>query len=292
MKQDAGKVEIVTGLAGLAERYDVLLCDVWGVLHNGLALFPEASDALARFRAQGGTVILITNAPRPNSYVHAMLSGMGMQDNACNAIVSSGDITRNEIAIRNGQPVYHLGPERDLPVFAGFDAPLSSQEKASYIVCTGLFHDDHETPADYDASLTAMAERGLTMVCANPDLVVERGDKLLYCAGALATLYETKGGKAIYAGKPHRPVYEHALKLAAEIRQESIDKSRVLGLGDAIRTDIAGAAGAELDSVLITRGIHAEDLHTATGALNTDAVETWLEQQIVQPTLVMERLSW
>lgn len=283
---------IISGLAGAADRYDVLLCDVWGVLHNGITAFPEAGDALARYRAQGGTVILLTNAPRPHSVVRVLLERLNARRDAYDAIISSGDVTRGEIAARSGQAVYHLGPERDLPVFEGLDAPLTSLKDADYVVCTGLFDDDNDTPSDYAQSLQLMAERKLTMVCANPDLVVERGDQLLYCAGAIAEAYEKTGGEAVYAGKPHAPIYKRAIELAAGLRGSAPAPQRILAIGDAMRTDILGANQAGIDSLFVARGIHADETLDETGRIDGNRFADWLSGHSSTPTLAIERLVW
>src|SRR5215831_9211700 len=201
--------------ATLAGDYDVVLCDVWGVVHNGVAAAAEAGDALTRFRERGGTVVLITNAPRPGEKVARLtLDRLGVPRAAYDGIVSSGDVTRALIAARAGARVFHIGPERDLPLFEGLDAPLAALEHADYAVCTGLNDDTVETPHDYRDLIARMRARSLPMICANPDVVVERGDKLVYCAGAIADPYAAAGGEVIYAGKPYRPIYEQALALA------------------------------------------------------------------------------
>jgi HAD superfamily hydrolase (TIGR01459 family) len=249
-----------THFATLAPDYDVVLCDVWGVVHNGVAAFAEACDALMRFRRQGGTVVLITNAPRPGEVVMSLLDRLKVPRAAYDAIVSSGDVTRAIIAARAGQRAFHIGPERDIPIFDGLDTPLAPIEDADYVVCSGLFDDTIETPQDYSALIAAMHERGLTMVCANPDVVVERGDKLVYCAGAIADLYAAGGGSVLYAGKPFRPIYEQALGAAEAARGRGTETGRVLAIGDSVRTDLKGAAALGIDCLFVTAGIHAEEL--------------------------------
>ncbi|MGV6872672.1 TIGR01459 family HAD-type hydrolase [Pseudochelatococcus sp. B33] len=289
---NATATEVVAGLAPVADRYDIILCDVWGVLHDGVAAFPEAGDALARFRAAGGTVVLITNAPRPHTIVRRLLERLHARPDAWDAIVTSGDVTRGEIAVRPGAPAYHLGPARDLPVFEGLDVTLTSETEAAYVVCTGLFDDDTETPANYAGLLHTLHARGLTMVCANPDLVVERGSQLIYCAGAIAEAYELIGGEAIYAGKPHAPIYERAIATAGEIRGRTAPPARILAIGDAIRTDIAGAARAGLDTLFVARGIHAAETLDAAGRIDRDRLPGWLAGQPHAPTMAIERLAW
>jgi HAD superfamily hydrolase (TIGR01459 family) len=246
-------------LRDLVDGVDVLLSDIWGVVHNGLAAFPDACDALYRFRAQGGTVILITNAPRPADSVQRQLRKLSIADDTYDAIVSSGDLTRHFIADHPGKKMFWIGPERDYSIYRGLDASLAPLEKADYIVCTGLFDDETESAENYRAMLLQARERKLTLVCANPDIVVERGDRLIYCAGAVAELYLELGGEAIFYGKPHRPIYERALALAAERRGHAVQSGRVLAIGDSVRTDLAGAHGFGIDCLFVTRGIHAEE---------------------------------
>jgi HAD superfamily hydrolase (TIGR01459 family) len=246
-------------LRDLVGGVDVLLSDIWGVVHNGLAAFPDACDALYRFRAQGGTVILITNAPRPADSVQRQLRKLSIADHTYDAIVSSGDLTRHFIADHPGKKMFWIGPERDYSIYRGLDASLAPLEKADYIVCTGLFDDETESAENYRAMLLQARERKLTLVCANPDIVVERGDRLIYCAGAVAELYLELGGEAIFYGKPHRPIYERALALAAERRGHAVQSGRVLAIGDSVRTDLAGAHGFGIDCLFVTRGIHAEE---------------------------------
>src|SRR3954453_3795624 len=228
-------------LRELVAGVDVVLSDIWGVVHNGLESFPEACEALHTYRKQGGTVILITNAPRPADSVQRQLRRMGVADETYDAIVSSGDLTRHFVADRPGQKVFWLGPERDNSIYRGLDPVLGPLEKADYIVCTGPFDDEVETAEDYRGMMSEARNRNLTLVCANPDIVVERGDRLVICAGAIAELYREMGGVVIFYGKPHRPIYERAMALAAECRGAPTPHKRVLAIGDSVRTDLAGA---------------------------------------------------
>jgi HAD superfamily hydrolase (TIGR01459 family) len=246
-------------LCDLVGGVDVLLSDIWGVVHNGLVAFPEACEALRNFRAQGGTVILITNAPRPADSVQRQLRKLDVADETYDAIVSSGDLTRNFVAGHPGQKMFWVGPERDNSIYRGLDPVLAPLEQADYIVCTGLFDDETESAEHYRAMMQKARERKLTLVCANPDIVVERGDRLIYCAGAIAELYLELGGEVIFYGKPHRPIYERAIALAAERRGREIMLSRVLAIGDSVRTDLAGAHGFGIDCLFVTRGIHSEE---------------------------------
>ena len=238
---------------------EVLLSDIWGVVHNGLAAFPDACQALHNFRQQGGTVILITNAPRPADSVQRQLRKLEVADEIYDAIVRSGDLTRHFVADHPGQKMFWIGPERDNSIYRGLDPVLSPLEQADYIVCTGLFDDETESAENYRAMLLQARERSLTLVCANPDIVVERGDRLIYCAGAVAELYLELGGEVIFYGKPHRPIYERAIALASERRGHAVELNRVLAIGDSVRTDLAGAQGFGIDCLFVTRGIHSEE---------------------------------
>ena len=205
---------MIAGLSALAGRYDVLLCDVWGVIHDGAAAHPAACDALQRFRAGGGTVVLVSNAPRPGRAVAPQLAGYGVPDGAFDAIVASGDVSRAVLAARPGVRVFHIGPDRDLPLFEGLDARRVPLDEAELVLCTGPWNDEVETPEDYRALLQDVLARRLMMVCGNPDVVVERGGRLIYCAGAIADLYAAMDGEVLYAGKPHPPIYRQALAAA------------------------------------------------------------------------------
>jgi HAD superfamily hydrolase (TIGR01459 family) len=274
----------------LAGAYDVVLCDVWGVVHNSVVAFADACTALTRFRAQGGTVVLITNAPRPAEVVMALLDGLEVPRAAYDAIVSSGDVTRVLIAERAGESAFHIGPARDVPIFDGL-APLVPLASADYVVCSGLFDDTTETPQDYATLIAAMRERGLTMVCANPDIVVERGDTLVYCAGAIAELYAAAGGDVLYAGKPYRPIYERSLAVAHSLRGRETAPARLLAIGDSIHTDLKGAAALGIDFLFVTAGIHAEELG---GRERPDAAalsDIFAAAGLV-PKAVTQRLVW
>ena len=252
-------LHFVERLRDLVDGVEVVLSDIWGVVHNGLEPFPEACEALQAYRSSGGTVILITNAPRPADSVQRQLRKLGVADEAYDAIVSSGDLTRHYVAEHPGQKVFLIGSERHDTIHRGLDLTLSPLEQADYILCAGLFDDETETAEDYRAMMLKARERDLTLICANPDIVVERGDRLIYCAGAIAELYRELGGEVIFYGKPHRPIYERAVALAAEHGGHEIRLDRVLAIGDSVRTDLAGAHGFGIDCLFVTRGIHSED---------------------------------
>ena len=276
----------------LARDYDAALCDVWGVVHNGLAAFPAACEALMRFRRRGGTAILITNAPRSGEAVARILDRLGVPREAYDAIQSSGDVTRDIVAARLPQSVFHLGPPRDLSIFAGLDVKFANLEDADYVVCSGLFDDTKETAANYRDMLAAMRRRALFMVCANPDIVVERGSTLVYCAGALADAYAALGGEVLYCGKPHAPIYEAALAAAASWRGGmALSRRRVLAIGDSVRTDLKGAAAFGIDYVFVTSGLHAEH-YGSREAPDLDALNAVFAAASVAPKAVMRELKW
>lgn len=288
---------LIDGLRRLSGRYDVALCDVWGVIHDGRRSFPAACDALTRFREGGGSVVLITNAPRPNSPIRAQLDHLNVPRSAYDAVVTSGDVTIGLIRARGAAPVHHIGPERDLSLFdslaeLGGPAPTrTSLEEASYVLCTGLFDDTRETPASYEETFAVMRARKLAMICANPDLVIHRGQDLIYCAGALAERYEQLGGETIYAGKPHAPIYHEALARAGALRSAASDKTRVVAIGDAMRTDIAGALGQGLDTLFVASGIHRDEI--GGGRMIDDAAfEQFAAQHGMRPTAIIDHLVW
>jgi HAD superfamily hydrolase (TIGR01459 family) len=273
---------ITRNFAALAAGYDLVLSDVWGVVHNGIEAFPQACEALARFRASGGQVVLITNAPRPREAVMAQIDGFGVPRAAYDSIVSSGDVTRAVIRSRPGQTLYHLGPERDRPIFDGLDVRFAPLESADYIVCSGLENDEVETAEDYRVRLEKMLARKQFMLCGNPDVVVERGPRLVYCAGAIADLYAGMGGEVLYAGKPYRPIYDLAMASAAG----NPPLSRVLAIGDSVRTDLTGANALGVDFLFVISRIHAGD----------DAGTTALRDAFAgaprMPKAVMRELTW
>src|SRR3954463_2955708 len=275
-------------LRELVAGVDVVLSDIWGVVHNGLESFPEACEALHTYRSHGGTVILITNAPRPADSVQRQLRKLGVADETYDAIVSSGDLTRNFVASRPGKKMFWLGPEPDSSIYRGLDATTAPLEQADYIVCTGLFDDETESAEDYRAMMLQAREHKLTLICANPDIVVERGDRLIYCAGAIAELYRELGGEVIFYGKPHRPIYERAMTLAAEHRGHQIDRKKVLAIGDSVRTDLTGAREFGIDCLFVTRGIHAEEFE---GLDQLDPASV-LELFGHPPKALMRELKW
>jgi HAD superfamily hydrolase (TIGR01459 family) len=281
-------VEICDHFRTLAPRYDVVLCDVWGVVHNGVAAYVPACDALTRYRAGGGTVVLITNAPRPSPWVIHQLDRLGVPRDAYDEVMTSGDLTREVVAGRGGA-VFHIGPKRDITIFEGIDMRFVPAEAAAYVVCSGLFDDTTETPEDYRELLHGLRRRGLLMVCANPDLVVARGDTLVYCAGAIAELYAALGGEVLYAGKPHAPIYRSALAKAEQARGAPAPAGRTLAIGDSLRTDIAGALALGIDGLFVSGGIHAAELRDN---MSGDGLAGIFATAGVTPHAVTPRLVW
>jgi HAD superfamily hydrolase (TIGR01459 family) len=281
-------LHFVERLRDLVDGVEVVLSDIWGVVHNGLESFPEACAALRSYRDQGGTVILITNAPRPADSVQRQLRKLGVADDTYDAIVSSGDLTRHYVADHPGRKLYWLGPERDNSIYRGLDPVLSPLEEADYIVCTGLLDDETESAEDYREMMLQARERKLTLICANPDIVVERGDRLIYCAGAIAELYRELGGDVIFYGKPHQPIYERAMALAAKRRGHGIKRDRVLAIGDSVRTDLAGAHGFGIDCLFVTRGIHSEEFE-GVDQLDPASVKELFGHP---PKALMRELKW
>jgi HAD superfamily hydrolase (TIGR01459 family) len=283
--------DFITHFEPLARDYDVLFSDVWGVVHNGIAAYQEACEALTKFRQRGGTVVLITNAPRPGFAVQRILDRLNVPRDAYDAITSSGDVTRGIIESRLTENVFHLGPERDHSIFDGLKVKFSALESANYVVCSGLFDDTIETPDSYRDMLVTMRARSQFMVCANPDIVVERGDALVYCAGALADAYAALGGEVLYCGKPHAPIYEFALATAQQARGATVRRNRVLAIGDSVRTDLKGATAFGIDSLFITSGIHAEE-YGGRDTPDLGALNKIFADGDVAPKAVMFGLKW
>lgn len=291
MTLHSSPIPILDGLSGLAPRYDAWLCDVWGVLHDGVRVFDAAAATCRAFRAQGGTILLVSNSPRPASRVVQQLDRFGMPREGYDGIVTSGDVTRAILRDRPGARVFHLGPERDKPIFEGLDLSFAPPSDADLVVCSGLFDDTTEGPDDYADLLQEMKTRTLPMLCANPDLQVERGDRLVYCAGAIAQAYEALGGEVVYSGKPYLPIYDLAFRRLPEHAGRVVPHERVLAIGDGLKTDMAGAAAAGLDCVFVASGLHLggrADGHT----LEEAAVASLFAGQPHRPIAALARLTW
>jgi HAD superfamily hydrolase (TIGR01459 family) len=284
-----GMPMILGGLGEIADGYDALLCDVWGVLYDGRIAHGPAIEALRRFRASRGPVILLSNAPRPAEDVEEQFARLRVPPDCYDSILTSGMLVREDLRRRaSGKPLrmLHIGPERDSGIFAGLPVSCVTADEAEIVLCTGLVNDDAETPEDYRTMLSSLMDRGLTLLCANPDIVVQRGGKLVWCAGALARLYAELGGDSVYYGKPHPPIYAEALTVARAAAQRA--KPRVLALGDGLETDIRGANLAGIDAVFIADGIHGEDVREMTA----QAVAALCGQAGVTAKGAMRKLVW
>ena len=287
---DSSHPPLVEHAGALLDGYDVLFCDVWGVVHNGRTAYVEGCAALHRFRERGGTVILVSNAPRTAPVVADILASKNVPDNCWDAIISSGDLARNHSTERGFAEVHHIGPERDLDVFDNSGLTRVALNDAAAIFCTGLIHDRHETGEDYRPRLEPALENGLPFVCANPDLVVDVGGDLLPCAGAIAKVYEDMGGDVFWAGKPYAPAYAAAMDRASRLRGDKVEKQRILAIGDSVRTDIAGAAAYGIDVLFIGQGIH-RDMVMPSGQLVESALTTLFAGQ-PRAVAAMASLRW
>jgi len=284
-------VPVIDNLGPRLGGYDVLFCDVWGVLHNGVAAYDEAGAALARFRSGGGTVILVSNAPVPDEAVASFLADKRVRRDAWDAIVSSGDLTLAFVAERGYQALHRLGPKRDSRLFERLPGVHVPVGEADAIVCTGLLNDAEETAEHYRPLLEQGLDRGIPFVCANPDLVVDVGSRRYPCAGAIAALYEEMGGAVHWAGKPHAPAYDAAQALAGKLRGAEAPRSRILAIGDAVRTDIAGAARAGIDALFIAGGIHREDVMEGE-AIAPSRLDALFQAPAPRPVGAMTGLRW
>ena len=281
----------ISGLSDLASRYDAVLSDVWGVVHNGVEAFPSAVEALSEYRKAGGKVVFITNAPRPSGHIVEMLDRLGVHRQAYDAIVSSGDATRAMIAKYSGRAIHHVGPATDDDaLYEGLDIRRASAEEAEVVVVTDLDTDD-DTPEMYRERAKLWLNRKLPMICANPDRVVEHGDKIIYCGGALGDLYAAMGGMVLMAGKPYQPIYEEAFRLAEEAAGRPLDKARVLAIGDSVRTDATGAAKFGVDLLFVTGSIHAAELD-AFGKPDPQAIVDLVAPSRAHMAGFLPRLSW
>ena len=286
------------GLSQVADDYDILLCDVWGVIHNGRESWAEACEALSRFNATPGPngarhVVLISNSPRPASDVVAQLDGLGVPRDSWHAFVTSGDATRAELARRAPGPAWIIGPDRDAPLYAGLGLEVASGAgDAAFISVTGPNDDTSETPEDYRERFGPAIARDLELICANPDRIVQRGDQIIYCGGALADLYESLGGRVSMAGKPFAPIYDLALAEAERLLGRAVDRSRVLCIGDGVVTDVMGANAQGLDCLFIAQGIHGDAARGTHGRLDPDLAGTLLNAETTYARYAALDLIW
>jgi HAD superfamily hydrolase (TIGR01459 family) len=281
------EVPITEGIAPYGGGRKAWLVDVWGVIHNGVAPFASSVATLQTYRRSGGFVVLVTNAPRPSGAVLEQLDRLGVPRDSYDAIVTSGDVTRGLIEAWKDKRIHHLGPERDLPLFADLNIPFVTTVEAEIVVCTGLHNDETETPANYNLMLKGFRRRNAAMICANPDIKVERGDRIVYCAGALGEAYEALGGDVIYAGKPHAPIYELAMGIIANALGAMPEKSEVLAVGDGVPTDIKGARDFGIDCVYIRSGITL-----GSDQMTPEAVNALFDENTGWPLAALPELAW
>lgn len=280
-------IESIDDIAG---RYDAVFCDVWGVVHNGRQAYPAACAALQRLRNAGKHVILITNVPKPRGPIPGQLDRAGVPRDAWDAIVTSGDAIREELAQRAPGPMFKIGPDDyDRTLWEGLGLAQAPLSEAAFFAISGLNRDD-ETPEDYADVLREAKARDLDFICANPDIVVQHGNRMIWCAGAIARDYEAIGGKVIMAGKPFAPIYDLARKELAQIAGRAVEASRILCIGDGVVTDIAGANAQGLDSLFIAAGIHGEALWT-NGKLDPAKVDAALAAENARATYAMAALA-
>ena len=285
----------IAGLSTVVGRYDGMILDLWGVIHDGERPYPGVVECLDRLTAAGKRLCLLSNAPRRTGGVIAKLAGMGIGPERYRHVMTSGEATYEALRDRNdpwhaalGTRLYHMGPERDVDVYDGLPYAVAGRpEEADFVLNTGIVDFD-EGLDDYAPALQACRDRGLPMVCANPDLVVMVGERLVICAGTLAARYEAMGGTVFHHGKPHAPVYHRCLALMG-----ITNKRRILAVGDSLRTDVAGANAAGIDSALVTGGIHREELGGAWGtAADPERLAAAIEASGHLPTWALPRLVW
>jgi HAD superfamily hydrolase (TIGR01459 family) len=279
-------IPIQSSISTAAPDARAWLVDIWGVLHNGARAFPAACEACRTFRGKGGIVVLISNAPRPFTAVVPHLASLGVPADAYDTGITSGDVTRGLLEDWRGRRVLHIGPQRDLGLFTGLDVTLAAAEAAEAVVCSGLYDDTKETPANYAHLFDGLLARRLPMICANPDIKVERGGELVWCAGALAADYQAKGGEVVYAGKPYLPIYQRALGTIDALAGQPVSKDNVLAIGDGLETDLRGAHAAGLPSVFIASAIHAP------GGLSDDVLRDLFAARPFAPIAALPALAW
>jgi len=277
----------IDGLSEIAGDYDAILCDAWGVIHNGKNLLPGAADAMVRFRERRGPIVILTNAPKPAAVIPPQLDALKLPRAAWDGIVTSGDSTRAEIERFLQMPAYRIGPPFDDPLFEGMAIEFVTLEEAGFIVCTGLNDGFTEEPDQYRDRLRLAAERGLPMVCANPDIQVNWGGRLMWCAGALAEIYESFGGSVVYGGKPYPAIYRLAEAAVEKARGPGAGAPRLLGVGDGLHTDILGANKAGIDALLVVGdgGLHV-------GASEKQGLIDKITRDGLRVTAIMEGLKW
>ena len=287
--QDPQKLK---GISEISDKFDVYFIDLWGVIHNGVQCYPEALKVLEKLKEQNKKIVLISNAPRPAAVVKVFLETIGLKSTCYDFLVTSGDITREYISLNSSKKnFYHLGPTRDIDLFKDLNVSLTSKEECEEIICTGLVSDEEEKLQDYKTLLDFFLNKKIPLICANPDEVVARGEKIVFCAGALANQYKQEGGVVRYFGKPYSEIYSFALK-KIRAHKDFKDKKEIntLVIGDNIKTDIKGANLSNLDSVLILNGIYKDFFRD--GTVNFDQLKDSVNLKDVKINYFQEELAW
>jgi HAD superfamily hydrolase (TIGR01459 family) len=280
------------GISEISDKFDVYFIDLWGVIHNGVQCYPEALKVLEKLKEQNKKIVLISNAPRPSAVVKVFLETIGLESSCYDFLVTSGDITREYISLNSSKKnFYHLGPTRDIDLFKDLNVALTSKEECDEIICTGLVSDEEEKLQDYKILLDFFLNKKIPLICANPDEVVARGEKIVFCAGALANQYKQEGGMVRYFGKPYSDIYSFALK-KVRAHKDFKDKKEIntLVIGDNIKTDIKGANLFNLDSVLILNGIYKDFFRD--GTVNFDQLKDSVNLKDVKINYFQEELAW
>jgi HAD superfamily hydrolase (TIGR01459 family) len=273
----------VNNFSEISNQYNALICDIWGVIHNGQELFPGINECLLNFKMLNNVVILLSNAPRPSSYVSSVLDKLGFKDECYDGIITSGDLTKKSLDEKIfGENCYHIGPERDLNIFEGTNVNRVDFNNSDFIFVTGLFNDEIEDENDYLDLLNSAREREMTLVCANPDLLVQRGDKLIPCAGLISKTYEEMGGKVVNIGKPFSPIFKEAIEMVK--KNSKFDEHKILVVGDGLETDIKGANSIGLDSILVLGGLFSNN--------SKDKILESIENKGIYPNFFINEFSW
>ena len=283
MNKNLQEIKKINNFEDIEGNYDALICDVWGVIHNGRELFEGVNDCLVNFRSKQKPVVLLSNAPRPSKYIERMLNQLGLDRKSYNEIVTSGDLTMSVLNESHyGSKCYHIGPDRDLNIFDGVNVSRVSFEEADFLFVTGLFDDETEDENSYSSILDESKKRNLKLVCANPDIVVQRGEKLIPCAGAISKKYKEIGGKVVNIGKPFSPIFDKAVNLIKGINENQ--NPRIVVIGDGLETDIKGANILKMDSLLVLGGLFASESER-------NIIEV-LKKKNIFPSYYTEELKW
>jgi len=283
-------------LSEITDTYSLILCDIWGVVHNGNNIYPEAVNTLLAYLEAGGNICLITNAPRRSEAIRDYLLNMGVAPDICNTIVSSGDCSYAWLSSIVDRPLFHIGPEKDNSLFVGLDLKKVNEFECLECICTGFFNEYIESISDYQKILETLLERGIVIHCANPDLYVNKGSVRLPCAGLIAQSYSQMGGKVVYFGKPHHYIYDLALETANQSMRKTVSKDSILAIGDGLNTDIAGASNFGIDSFFIINGVHEAEFkkNNDTSEIDIESVRDYISKyytRIAVPKFVMNSLN-